>query len=57
MKKFYLLFIFIMSCSSVANTDIYKESNIELTYENLNGNLITEDLSDKSTIIIFWADY
>ena len=57
MKKLYFLFVFIISCTSVSDTDVYKVSNVELTYQNLNGNFISEDLTDKSTIIIFWADY
>ena len=57
MKKLYFLFVFIISCTSVSDTDVYKVSNVELTYQNLNGNFVNEDLTDKSTIIIFWADY
>ncbi len=57
MKKLYFLFVFIISCTSVSDTDVYKVSNVELTYQNLNGNFISEDLTDKSTLIIFWADY
>ena len=57
MKKLYFLFVFIISCTSVSDTDVYKVSNVELTYQNLKGNFISEDLTDKSTLIIFWADY
>ncbi len=57
MKKLYFLFVFIISCTSISDTDFYNVSNVELTYQNLNGNFISEDLTDKSTIIIFWADY
>jgi len=57
MKKFYFLFVFIISCNSVSNTDEYNGSNVELIYQNLNGNFVSEDLTNKSTIIIFWADY
>ncbi len=57
MRKLYFLFVFIISCTSVSDTDVYKVSNVELTYQNLNGNFINEDLTNKSTLIIFWADY
>ena len=29
----------------------------EITYQNLNGEYINEDLTNKKTIIVFWADY
>ncbi len=57
MKKLYFLFVFIISCTSVSDTDVHKVSNVELTYQNLKGNFVSEDLTNKSTLIIFWADY
>ncbi len=57
MKKLYLLFVFIISCTPLPDTDVYKASNVELTYQNLKGNFVSEDLTNKSTLIIFWADY
>ena len=29
----------------------------ELVYEDANGNLVNEDLTNKKTLVVFWADY
>ena len=57
MKKLILLFILLISCSSPTNNEISKEFITEITYQNLNGEYINEDLTNKKTIIVFWADY
>ena len=57
MKKLILLFILLICCSSPTNNDISTEFITEITYQNLNGEYINEDLTNKKTIIVFWADY
>ena len=57
MKKLILLFILLICCSSPANDEISTEFISEITYQNLNGEYINEDLTNKKTIIVFWADY
>ena len=57
MKKLILLFILLICCSSPTNDDISTEFISEITYQNLNGEYINEDLTNKKTIIVFWADY
>ena len=57
MKKLILLFILLISCSSPTNNEISTEFISEITYQNLNGEYINEDLTNKKTIIVFWADY
>jgi|TARA_B110000263_G_scaffold188881_1_gene166505 hypothetical protein len=65
MKKILLLLVFTMCSSSTVSV----ESNIDefdkelsstvasITFQNEFGDLITEDLSNKKTLIVFWADY
>ena len=57
MKKLILLFILLICCSSPTNNDISTEFITEITYQNLDGEYINEDLTNKKTIIVFWADY
>ena len=69
MKKIFLIFIFVTACfqtvgtSSNLNvsTDNSQETtnNVEanLIYENEYGELITQNLTTKKTMIVFWADY
>ena len=57
MKKLILLFILLICCSSPTNNDISTEYITEITYQNLDGEYINEDLTNKKTIIVFWADY
>tara|TARA_B100000131_G_scaffold157294_1_gene152586 strand:- start:319 stop:492 length:174 start_codon:yes stop_codon:yes gene_type:complete len=57
MKKILFLFIFLISCISTSSTEDVESPIIELPYQDLNGEFVSEDLSNKKTIIIFWADY
>ena len=57
MKKIILISILLTYCSSSTNTDLSNEFNTEITYQNLDGEYINEDLTNKKTIIVFWADY
>ena len=57
MKKIILISILLTYCSSPTNTDISNEFIAEITYQNLDGEYINEDLTNKKTIIVFWADY
>ena len=65
MKKILFLLVITMCSSSTVSV----ESNIDefdkelssavasITFQNEFGDLITEDLSNKKTLIVFWADY
>ena len=65
MKK--LIFILIFSfCNSSSPTqeisvqeseDTIAVSSTTLTYLNQNGEEVIEDLTNKKTLIVFWADY
>ena len=57
MKKILFLFIFLISCISTSSIEDVETPIIELPYQDLNGEFVSEDLSNKKTIIIFWADY
>ena len=69
MKKIFLIFIFATACTQTVgtssnlnvSTDISQETtnNVEanLIYENEFGELITQNLTTKKTMIVFWADY
>ena len=57
MKKIILIFILFTFCSSPTNSDISNDFITEITYQNLDGEYINEDLTNKKTIIVFWADY
>ena len=69
MKKILLILIFIAACSqpvtnqsTVANdtstsSDILNTETKNLVYENEFGELVTQDLSSKKTMVVFWADY
>ncbi len=57
MKKLILLFILFTFCSSPINSDFSDEFITEITYQNLDGEYVNEDLTNKKTIIVFWADY
>ena len=50
---FFLIFLCCISSTSSDEVDTY---NL-LVYEDINNEIIQEDLSDKNTIIVFWADY
>ena len=57
MKKIILICILFTFCSSPTNSDISNEFITEIKYQNLDGEYINEDLTNKKTIIVFWADY
>jgi len=57
MKKLILIFIFLVSCTSTSSNDVISAPIMELSYQNLDGEFVSEDLTNKSTIIVFWADY
>ena len=69
MKKILLILIFIAACrqpvtnqSTGANdtsnsSDILNTETKTLVYENEFGELVTQDLSSKKTMVVFWADY
>ena len=54
-KKIFFFLLFISCASSTSSLEI--DTYNLLVYENINNEIIQEDLSDKNTIIIFWADY
>ncbi len=65
MKKiiFILIFSFCSSTSVTQDTaveesvDTVAVSSATLTYLNQNGEEVIEDLTNKKTLIVFWADY
>tara|TARA_B100001250_G_scaffold214850_1_gene184349 strand:+ start:333 stop:506 length:174 start_codon:yes stop_codon:yes gene_type:complete len=57
MKKLVLIFIFLVCCSSTTSSEITTAPIMELTYQNLDGEFVSENLTNKNTIIVFWADY
>ena len=57
MKKIITIFILLASCTSTSSSETTTAPIMELTYQNLDGNLVNEDLTNKNTIIVFWADY
>ena len=57
MKKIIMIFILLVSCTSTSSSETTTAPIMELTYQNLDGNLVNEDLTNKNTIIVFWADY
>ncbi len=57
MKKLVLIFILLVSCKSTSSSEMTTAPIMELTYQNLDGELVNEDLTNKNTIIVFWADY
>jgi cytochrome oxidase Cu insertion factor (SCO1/SenC/PrrC family) len=65
MKKLVFILIFSFCSSSSATQDIAVEeredtvavSSTTLTYLNQNGEEVIEDLTNKKTLIVFWADY
>ena len=57
MKKLVLIFILLVSCTSTSSSEMTTAPFMELTYQNLDGELVNEDLTNKNTIIVFWADY
>ena len=57
MKKLILIFIFLISCTSTSSSEITSDPIMELTYQNLDGEFVNENLTNKNTVIVFWADY
>ena len=56
MNKKIFFFLFFISCISSTSSVEIDTYNL-LVYENIDNEIIQEDLSDKNTIIVFWADY
>ena len=64
MRKAIILLLLLSFCSSGSDsaTDEPSQSAAassieELVYEDANGNLVNEDLTNKKTLVVFWADY
>ena len=57
MKKYIVIFILLIYCTSTSNNILENDPVLELNYQSLDGQYATENISDKNTIIIFWADY
>ena len=64
MRKTVILLLLLSFCSSGSDsstdetTQSAAASSIEeLVYEDANGNLVNEDLTNKKTLVVFWADY
>jgi len=65
MKKLIFILIFSFCSSSSATQEISVQesedtiavSSTTLTYLNQNGEEVIEDLTNKKTLIVFWADY
>ena len=57
MKKLVLIFILLVSCTSNSSSEMATAPIMELTYQNLDGEFVNENLTNKNTIIVFWADY
>ena len=64
MKKAFILLLLLSFCSSGSySTSDEPAQNAavssieELIYEDENGNLVNEDLTNKKTLVVFWADY
>ena len=65
MKKLIFILIFSFCSSSSVSQDISVQENEDtvavssttLTYLNQNGEEVIEDLTNKKTLIVFWADY
>ena len=63
MKKAIIILLLLSFCSSGTNSSdapalsVAASSIDELVYEDPNGNLVNEDLTNKKTLVVFWADY
>ena len=63
MRKAIIILILLSFCSSGSNSSdapalsVAASSINELVYEDPNGNLVNEDLTNKKTLVVFWADY
>ncbi len=63
MRKAIIILLLLSFCSSGSNSSdapalsVAASSIEELVYEDANGNLVNEDLTNKKTLVVFWADY
>ena len=63
MRKTIILILLLSFCSYGSESSdapalsVAASSIEELVYEDENGNLINEDLTNKKTLVVFWADY
>ena len=63
MRKAIIILILLSFCSSGSTSSdapalsVAASSINELVYEDPNGNLVNEDLTNKKTLVVFWADY
>ena len=63
MRKAIIFLLLLSFCSSGTNSSdapalsVAASSIDELVYEDPNGNLVNEDLTNKKTLVVFWADY
>ena len=57
MKKKIFFFIFLICCSLNSSNEVESIPIVELPYQNLDGQFVSENLTNKNTIIVFWADY
>ena len=63
MRKAIIILLLLSFCSSGTNSSdapalsVAASSIDELVYEDSNGNLVNEDLTNKKTLVVFWADY
>ena len=63
MRKAFIIILLLSFCSSGSNSSnapalsVAATSINELVYEDANGTLINEDLTNKKTLVVFWADY
>ena len=63
MRKAIIIILLLSFCSSGTNSSdapalsVAASSIDELVYEDPNGNLVNEDLTNKKTLVVFWADY
>ena len=63
MRKAIIILILLSFCSTGSNSSdapalsVAASSIDELVYEDPNGNLVNEDLTNKKTLVVFWADY
>ena len=63
MRKAIIILLLLSFCSTGSNSSdapalsVAASSIDELVYEDPNGNLVNEDLTNKKTLVVFWADY
>ena len=64
MRKAIILLLLLSFCSSGSDSTSNEPTQSALAsslqqfiYEDANGNLVNEDLTNKKTLVVFWADY